>query len=143
MPYSLVIFDLDGTLADSVPWFRRNVNDVADLFGFSRIADEDVQSLRHAGSREILRRLKVPLWKLPAISRHMRRMKAEHLADIPLFPGTEPMLRALRDGGLRLALVSSDSEVNARRQLGTPQPCSRISIAAPRCSARRQSSAAL
>ena len=118
MPYSLVIFDLDGTLADSVPWFRRNVNDVADLFGFSRIADEDVQSLRHAGSREILRRLKVPLWKLPAISRHMRRMKAEHLADIPLFPGTEAMLRALRDGGLRLALVSSDSEANARRQLG-------------------------
>ena len=118
MPYSLVIFDLDGTLADSLPWFRRNVNDVADLFGFSRIADEDVQSLRHAGSREILRRLKVPLWKLPAIARHMRRMKAEHLADIPLFPGTEAMLRALRDGGLRLALVSSDSEVNARRQLG-------------------------
>ena len=117
MPYSLVFFDLDGTLADSVPWFRRNVNDVADLFGFSRIADEDVQSLRHAGSREILRRLKVPLWKLPAISRHMRRMKAEHLADIPLFPGTEAMLRALRDGGLRLALVSSDSEANARRQL--------------------------
>ena len=118
MPYSLVIFDLDGTLADSLPWFRRNVNDVADLFGFSRIADEDVQSLRHAGSREILRRLKVPLWKLPAIAGHMRRMKAEHLADIPLFPGTEAMLRALRDGGLRLALVSSDSEANARRQLG-------------------------
>src|SRR5215207_4078855 len=118
VPYSLVIFDLDGTLADSVPWFRRNVNDVADRFGFSRIADEDVQSLRQAGSREILRRLKVPRWKLPAIARHMQRMKAEHLADIPLFPGTEAMLRALRDGGLTLALVSSDSEVNARRQLG-------------------------
>ena len=118
MRYSFVIFDLDGTLADSLPWFRRNVNDVADRFGFSRIADEDVQSLRHAGSREILRRLEVPLWKLPRIARHMRRMKAEHLADIPLFPGTKPMLRALRDGGLRLALVSSDNEVNARRQLG-------------------------
>jgi phosphoglycolate phosphatase len=51
MPCSLVIFDLDGTLADSLPWFRRNVNDIADLFSFSRIADEDVQSLRQAGSR--------------------------------------------------------------------------------------------
>jgi phosphoglycolate phosphatase len=118
VPYSLIIFDLDGTLADSLPWFRRHVNDVADRFGFRRIADEDVEALRQAGSREILKRQKVPLWKLPAIGRHFRRMKAEHLADIPLFAGTEPMLRALRDGGLRLALVSSDNEVNARRQLG-------------------------
>ena len=60
----------------------------------------------------------MPLWKLPAIARHMQRMKAKHLADIPLFPGVEAMLRGLRDGGFTLALVSSDNEANARRQLG-------------------------
>jgi phosphoglycolate phosphatase len=118
LPYSLVIFDLDGTLADSFPWFRRHVNGVADRFGFLRIADEDVEGLRHADSREILARLKVSRWKLPAIARHMRQLKAQHLADIPLFDGVETMLRALSAAGFRLALVSSDSEANARRQLG-------------------------
>jgi phosphoglycolate phosphatase len=118
LPYSLVIFDLDGTLADSFPWFRRHVNGVADRFGFRRVADEDVDGLRHASSREILRRLEVPTWKLPAIARHMRQLKSQHLADIPLFLGTEVMLRTLSDAGFRLALVSSDSEANARQQLG-------------------------
>jgi phosphoglycolate phosphatase-like HAD superfamily hydrolase len=53
MPYSLVIFDLDGTLVDSLPWFLRNVNDVADRFGFRRVADGDVEALRHASTRDI------------------------------------------------------------------------------------------
>ena len=85
MPFPLVIFDLDGTLADSLPWFLRNVNGVADKFSFRRIAEADIEALRGLGSREILGRLEVPLWKLPGIARHMRRLKAEHLASIALF----------------------------------------------------------
>jgi phosphoglycolate phosphatase len=118
MRYSLAIFDLDGTLADSLPWFQRHVNDVADRFGFRRIAEEDIVPLRRAAPREILERLDVPLWKVPRIARHMRRLKSAHLAEIPLFPGAGEMLRALKEGGLSLALVSSDWEGNARRQLG-------------------------
>jgi phosphoglycolate phosphatase len=118
MPYSLVIFDLGGTLVDSFPWFLRNVNDVADRFGFRRVADGDVEALRHASTREILSRLEVPLWKLPVIARHMRRLKAEQAASIALFEGAEAVLRTLAAAGLRLALVSSDSEANARVKLG-------------------------
>jgi phosphoglycolate phosphatase len=94
------------------------VNDVADRFNFRRVADEDIEELRHAGSREIVARLEVPAWKIPFIARHMRRLKAQHLSDIALFPGAEAMLRTLKEGGLQLALVSSDSETNARWLLG-------------------------
>jgi phosphoglycolate phosphatase len=116
--YAFVIFDLDGTLADSFRWFLRHVNDVAARFGFRPVAEEDVEDLRNAGSREIVARLEVPAWKIPLIARHMRQLKAQHLADIALFPGTETMLRTLKAAGLQLALVSSDSEANARRLLG-------------------------
>ena len=118
MPFSLVIFDLDGTLVDSFPWFLRTINDVADRFGFRRVSDEDVEELRHASTREILRRLEVPVWKLPAIARHARRLKGEAAGEIPLFGGTEAMLRTLAENGVQLALVTSDSEVNARQKLG-------------------------
>ena len=119
MPYALAIFDLDGTLSDSLPWFQRHMNDIADRFGFRRIEQEDIGPLRRAGARETLDRLNIPAWKLPMIVRHTRRLKAAHLDDIPLFPGTDAMLRALKEAGMSLALVSSDSLENARRQLGT------------------------
>lgn len=118
MPYSLAIFDLDGTLADSFPWFLRTINDIADHFGFRRVADEDIESLRHASTRDILSRLEVPLWKLPAIARHARRLKGEAAAEISLFAGVEAMLRTLADNGVQLALVTSDSEANTREKLG-------------------------
>lgn len=118
MPYSLAIFDLDGTLADSFPWFLRTINDVADRFGFRRVAHEDIEDLRHASSRDILSRLEVPLWKLPAIARYARRLKAEAAGEISLFAGVEAMLRTLAESGVQLVLVTSDSEANAREKLG-------------------------
>jgi phosphoglycolate phosphatase len=118
MPYPLAIFDLDGTLADSFPWFLRTINAVADRFDFRRVADGEIEELRHCSSREILTRLEVPLWKLPAIARHARRLKAEAAAEIPLFAGVETMLRTLAENGVQLALVTSDSEANAREKLG-------------------------
>ncbi len=116
--YSLAIFDLDGTLVDSFPWFLQHANHVADTFSFRHIAPEDIDRLRRAGPREILAHLDVPLWKLPMIARHMRRLKSQHVGDLALFPGASEMLHALKDGGMTLALVSSDSETNARQQLG-------------------------
>ena len=72
----------------------------------------------------------------------MRRLKAEHLADIALFPEVDTMLRALADAGLRLALVSSDIEMPMRAgSSGRPPHCSPILIAAPRCSASPRNSA--
>jgi len=116
--YSLVIFDLDGTLVDSFPFFLRTINAVANRFGFRQIRDEEVEELRHAGTREILNRLEVPLWKLPAIARYMRRLKSEQVSEFAPFDGVGAMLRSLSEAGIHLVLVSSDSEANARLVLG-------------------------
>jgi phosphoglycolate phosphatase len=116
--YSLAIFDLDGTLADSFPWFLGVLNTVAREFKFREVAEDDIEPLRHGSVNEILRKLEVPLWKVPRIAHRMRAMKRTDMARIPLFPGVDATLRALVDAGLTLALVSSDNEANVRAMLG-------------------------
>ena len=116
--YKLAIFDLDGTLSDSLPWFRQVMNSVADKHRFRRIEDGDHEMLRGKSSREIIAWLKVPFWRMPVIAADMRRRKSQNIDSIPLFTGVGSMLQALSRAGVVIAMVSSDSESNVRRALG-------------------------
>ena len=118
MPYRLIIFDFDGTLADSAAWMARALNQAADRFGFRRVSDEEIAMLRGHDSRAVIRYLGVPARKLPLIARHLRERVAADAASIPLFPGTHDMLRILAERGMATAVVSSNSEANVRRILG-------------------------
>ncbi|QJU57966.1 HAD hydrolase-like protein [Sphingomonas sp. AP4-R1] len=118
MPYDLAIFDFDGTLADSADWFFGSLNDAARRFGFRITTSDERETLRHCDSREILRRLDVPMWKLPLIARHMRTRAAEDIEAIRLFDGIEEALVALHARGTQLAIVSSNAEANVRHVLG-------------------------
>jgi phosphoglycolate phosphatase len=113
-----VLFDFDGTLADSFPSFVRIVNDAAARYRFRPIAAHEVDVLRGYGSRALLRHLQLAPWKLPLVARHHRRALARELDTVTLFPGVAPMLGALADAGVRLALVTSNGEANVRRVLG-------------------------
>jgi phosphoglycolate phosphatase len=118
MQASLAIFDFDGTLADSLPWFLEAFNAAAERFGLRTIDAAEAEALRGCSAREILKRLEAPVWRVPAMARHMRKLKAEAAASIALFPGVADTLRALKTDGVRLAIVSSDSEPSIRTTLG-------------------------
>jgi phosphoglycolate phosphatase len=118
MRYRLVIFDFDGTLADSFPWFSRVINDVADRYRFKRVTADEVDALRTMDARSLMRHLNVPAWKVPFIAHHMRKRKSRELDQTQLFDGVDRMLRQLSDASIALALVSSNSESNVRAILG-------------------------
>jgi phosphoglycolate phosphatase len=116
--YKLAIFDFDGTLADTVPWLASVMDQVADRYNFNRLDGQDLEVLRDYDSRQLLKHLGVPLWKLPMIGNHMRNLMARDIEQIPLFDGVEDLLRGLSASGVLLAIVSSNSYANIRHVLG-------------------------
>jgi phosphoglycolate phosphatase len=116
--YKLVIFDFDGTLADSARWLARELNPLAARFGFRRATTAEIESLRGRDTREILRRLGAPAWKVPFIAQRLRRRMAEDAEAIQLFPGAKGLLRRLAAQGVVLGVVSTHSAENVRRILG-------------------------
>lgn len=125
--YRLVIFDFDGTLADTFDWFVGIVGDVADRYRFRRPEPQDRDALRRMGPRELLSHLEVRRWKVPLIARHMRALKSASLDQLSLFPGVSDMLRSLSEAGITIGIVSSDSEANIRTGLG-PEIAGQVDI---------------
>jgi phosphoglycolate phosphatase len=118
MRYRLALFDFDGTLADSLDWFFGIFDQVADRYGYRRLAPGDRERLRGMETRAILRDLGVATWKLPMIANHLRQLAARDIARIRLFPGAMAMLAELHAGGAQVAIISSNAEENVRRVLG-------------------------
>jgi len=116
--YTLVIFDFDGTLADTLPWFAEVFNGVADRYRFRRIAPDELDTLRGVENRALMRHLGISGWKVPFIAAHMRKLAARDAHRLRLFDGAAPLLRRLHDTGVTVAIVSSNTEANVRRVLG-------------------------
>lgn len=118
MRYALVACDFDGTLADTIGWFDTIVGEVCERYGLRPPDAAERERLRGCDAREALKQLDLPVWKLPAVLAYVRARMAESGHGFALFPGVREALAVLHRGGVRLAVLSSNSESNIRRVLG-------------------------
>lgn len=118
MRYRMALFDFDGTLADSFSFFLVVFNRMADELRFRRIEEHEVDALRGQSPRQLMAHLRMPAWKLPRVAREMRRHMAREIDQIKLFPGVDELLRELSRRGIRLGIVTSNSQGNVRQILG-------------------------
>jgi phosphoglycolate phosphatase len=118
LKFKLVIFDFDGTLADSLGWFINISDRLADEFGFAHIDKDQLATLRRHDAATLLRLHHVPLWKVPFIATRFRSLMSQQIEMIAPFPGVPDLLGRLAQAGSTLAIVTSNSCSNVRRVLG-------------------------
>lgn len=123
--YRLVIFDFDGTLANSGDWFLSIADHLAERFKFRKVAPDEVETLRGRTTGEVIRQLGIPRWKLPAMGRYVHALLAAQTDRIALFDGVAALLEQVAASGAQIALVTSNAEDNARAILG-PENAARI-----------------
>ncbi|MEG3957827.1 HAD-IA family hydrolase [Microcoleus sp. herbarium2] len=113
----VIIFDFDGTLADTIDILLSITNRLSAEFGFKSATKEELAQLRNLNSWQILQYSGISLFKFPLL---IRRLKGELHSEIPqiqLFPGIKEVLLELKTRGFQLGIITSNSRENVLASL--------------------------
>jgi phosphoglycolate phosphatase len=110
MRYGLLLWDFDGTLADTLASSLQLYNELAVRHGFRPVAD--AQAARGLTPLQFLRDHGIPMTKAPLLMREIRAAHRKHMADTPLFDSLLPVLEAIRQSGRCMGILSSNSRGN-------------------------------
>ncbi len=114
MQKSVVIFDFDGTISDTLESIINIMNELADKFGFQKIKEEEVEYLRGKRPQEILKHLGISLFKLPFVIRRARKKIKSHIAILSTSVDILPILKILRENGCQIGILTTNTTENVR-----------------------------
>ena len=117
MQQTLVIFDFDGTIANTLDSIIAIMNKLSNEFGFRKIQEEDREYLRGKRPREILKHLGISLIKLPFVIRKARREINSHIELLSPSVDLLPMLKMLKQNNFKLGIVTTNIEENVMKFL--------------------------
>jgi len=106
----VVIFDFDGTLADTFPITSEIFKTIIKEYGYKEINNEDIQKLREMTPIQIISHFKFPIWKVPELIGKVRDKTADFVEDIKPFKGINKMLNDLKKRNIKLGILTSNSK---------------------------------
>lgn len=107
-----LLFDFDGTIADSIGLGLQIVNRLAPSFGISPLSKEDFDLVRSMSIPKALKALHIPLSKIP---KAIPLALAEYrylIHELYPFEGIAEMLADLQSMGCKMALLTSNTKEN-------------------------------
>jgi len=108
-----IIFDFDGTIADTFSFAEKIGKDIANRYSITISSEE----AREVGFKTALLKSGFPLWHLSkTINEFKKRMSVNIVNDVEMINGIKPVLLSLYEK-YRLGILSSNSKQNIEKFL--------------------------
>lgn len=108
----LILFDFDGTIADTFDAALDTINELSPHFGYKPVRRADALRLRDRSIRELLKETHLPIRRLPRWIRAVRFELRHKIATIEPVAGLGDVLDNLHRKKIALGIVTSNSREN-------------------------------
>jgi phosphoglycolate phosphatase len=109
-----VIFDFDGTIADSFNLCLEVGNRLTEEYGIAPVTPEKLERWRHMTSKQILSELDLPILQLPRMLRRFKAALREEVVNFPFILGMRETILELWDQDYVIGVVTSNSAETVR-----------------------------
>jgi len=107
MMIKAVLFDFDGTIADTLPVSVACVNILSKKYDYSKVA---LSKCRDISMREAVNKyLKISMFRLPFFVKDLKELLSKHSDDIKIFDGMDKVIRLLSQRYM-IGILTSNSE---------------------------------
>jgi len=104
-----IIFDFDGTIADTLQSSITAINSLANKYGFRKVTKEEVRS---EGTQEIIKDRHISLFKLPKLLKDYTTLVQKQITSQHPIDQMPQLLAELNQSGLDLSIITSNSVEN-------------------------------
>ena len=115
----LLIFDFDGTLADTWSWLADELQLGAGRLGYRQMTRAQIEELRGLETPAVFKALDIGPGQLQTVVEDLRG-RAEMATRFQLFDGVQDLILRLHSSGHTMAVVSSNTESVVRATLDVP-----------------------
>jgi phosphoglycolate phosphatase len=112
MTVKVIIFDFDGTIADTHDALVEITNRLAGEFGYKPVGQAELEILKTLSSREIIKRSQIAAIKIPFLLRRVKTELGKEIRDLKPVTGMETALFCLKEQGYQLGIVTSNQKDN-------------------------------
>jgi len=121
-----IIFDFDGTIANTIDLVLDIYNRIAPEFNCKPIREEDKRRISVHQTKEALEEYGITKLKLFLLMLRIRKEMGKHIADIKPVEGIKETLQAIKNSGLCLGILTSNSVLNVSKFLENNGLCDMI-----------------
>lgn len=107
-----IVFDFDGTIADTMSVVIRIANKFADHYGYRKIPLSDLPKLREKRPSEVLKHLGISIFKLPIVVRKIRFEMNKEIVHLKTVVDIRETLEKLKKSGCILGILTTNSREN-------------------------------
>jgi len=112
MTAKVIIFDFDGTLANTIDVIVDITNRLALEFGYKQTTQGELDKLKNLSSREIVKQSGISILKLPFLIKKVRAELNKEIKNIKPISEIKDVLYELSSRGHQLGIVTSNSKEN-------------------------------